>query len=115
MQSLCTLRTRCRQRPRNTRYQAGATLYFDRIAPACGWRTYSITSSARASNVGGTESPSVLAVLRLMPNSNLVGKIVGIARAPAIVDPHVAAVGPAYFAQPPQKRRIAGLVFRIIC
>src|SRR5439155_7599182 len=45
MQSLCTLRNRCRQRPRNTRYQADATPYLDRtftgwIAPACGWRTY---------------------------------------------------------------------------
>jgi hypothetical protein len=53
MQSLCTLRSRCRQRSRNTRYQAGATPYLGRtltgwIAPACAWRTYSITSSARA-------------------------------------------------------------------
>jgi hypothetical protein len=35
---------------------------------------YSITSSARASRVGGTSRPSVLAVLRLMTNSNLVGR-----------------------------------------
>ena len=40
MQSLCTLRHRCRQRSRNTRYQAGAAPYLDRsstgwIAPAC--------------------------------------------------------------------------------
>src|ERR1700750_578447 len=40
MQSLCTLRDRCRQRPRNTRYQAGAAPYLGRtstgwIAPAC--------------------------------------------------------------------------------
>jgi hypothetical protein len=34
---------------------------------------YSITSSARASNVGGTSRPSALAVLRLMASSNLVG------------------------------------------
>jgi hypothetical protein len=34
---------------------------------------YSITSSARASIVGGTSSPSVFAVLRLIMNSNLVG------------------------------------------
>jgi len=39
MQSLCTLRNRCRQRPRNTRYQADATPYLGRtftgwIAPA---------------------------------------------------------------------------------
>jgi hypothetical protein len=44
MQLLCTLRNRCRQRPRNTRYQADATPYLGRtctgwIAPACGWRT----------------------------------------------------------------------------
>jgi len=63
MQSLCTLRSHCRQGPRNTRYQADATPYLGRtctgwIAPACGWRTYSITSSARASSAGGTVSPS---------------------------------------------------------
>src|SRR5262249_15992107 len=51
MQSLCTLRNHCRQWPRNTRYQADAAAYLGRtftgwIAPACGWRTYSITSSA---------------------------------------------------------------------
>src|SRR5262245_54356576 len=34
---------------------------------------HSITSSARASSVGGMSSPSVLAVLRLMTSSNLVG------------------------------------------
>jgi hypothetical protein len=39
MQSLCTLRNRCRQRSRNTRYQADATPYLGRtftgwIAPA---------------------------------------------------------------------------------
>ena len=36
-------------------------------------RFHSITSSARASSIGGTSRPSVLAVLRLMTNSNLVG------------------------------------------
>src|SRR5262249_53885084 len=35
--------------------------------------TYSITSSARASRVGGRFRPSALAVLRLMLSSNLVG------------------------------------------
>jgi hypothetical protein len=30
MQLLCTLRNRCRQQPRNTRYQAGATPYLSR-------------------------------------------------------------------------------------
>src|SRR5207253_6762152 len=34
---------------------------------------YSITTSARASSVADTERPSVLAVLRLIANSNLVG------------------------------------------
>ena len=36
-------------------------------------RSHSITSSARASSVGGTSRPSALAVLRLMTSSNLVG------------------------------------------
>src|ERR1700756_3125399 len=35
------------------------------------WRTHSITSSARASSVGGTSKPSAFAVLRLMTSSNL--------------------------------------------
>jgi hypothetical protein len=47
------------------------------IAPACGWRTHSITSSTSASNLSGTFRPSVLAVLRLMSNSNLVGCTTG--------------------------------------
>jgi hypothetical protein len=38
---------------------------------------YSITSSARASSVGGISRPSVFAVLRLMTSSNLVGCITG--------------------------------------
>jgi hypothetical protein len=38
----------------------------------------SITSSARASNIGGTVRPSVLAVCRLMTNSYLVGNCTGI-------------------------------------
>ena len=51
MQSLCTLRHHCHQWLRNTRYQADATPYLGRtstgwIAPACGWRTHLITSSA---------------------------------------------------------------------
>ena len=36
-------------------------------------RSHSITSSARASSVGGTLMPSALAVFRLMTSSNLVG------------------------------------------
>ena len=39
---------------------------------------------------------------------------VGIARAPADVDPHVAADRPAQFLQPLQERRDAGLSFRIV-
>ena len=38
---------------------------------------YSITSSARARSVGVTLRPSVLAVLRLMASSNLVGWTTG--------------------------------------
>ena len=40
----------------------------DELAPP-----HSITSSARASSDGGTIRPSILAVLRLITNSNLVG------------------------------------------
>jgi hypothetical protein len=39
--------------------------------------TYSITSSARASSVGGTVSPSAFAVFRLITRSNLVGCSIG--------------------------------------
>src|SRR5499433_2305587 len=38
---------------------------------------YSITSSASAITVGGTVKPSVVAVLRLMANSNLTGACAG--------------------------------------
>src|SRR6516225_7310912 len=38
---------------------------------------HSITSSARASSVGGTESPSFFAVLRLTTSSYLVGACTG--------------------------------------
>ena len=44
-----------------------------RFVPIGDMVPYSITSSARASSVGGTVSPSALAVLRLMIISNLVG------------------------------------------
>ena len=40
-------------------------------------RPYSITSSARASSVEGTSSPSALAVTRLMAKSNMAGCITG--------------------------------------
>src|SRR5262245_5185249 len=41
------------------------------------WRTHSITSSARASRVGGTLRPSAFAVFRLIVNSNLMGCCTG--------------------------------------
>src|SRR4030081_335251 len=41
------------------------------------WRTHSITSSARASTVSGTVSPSAFAVLRLITVSYLVGDCTG--------------------------------------
>src|SRR5262244_2774420 len=41
------------------------------------WRTHSITSSARASSVGGTSRPIALAVLRLINSSYLVGFCIG--------------------------------------
>ena len=47
------------------------------IAPALCWRTYSITSSARASRVAGTSRSITFAILRLMTNSNRVGKTIG--------------------------------------
>ena len=58
----------------------GCGTYVERHKPALAgptrsprsW-TYSITSSARASSVAGTSSPSALAVGRLMTSSNLVG------------------------------------------
>src|SRR5262249_40078301 len=40
--------------------------------------------------------------------------VVGIVRAQTIVDPHVAADGPAKFPEPLQERRIAGLCFRLV-
>src|SRR5262249_38838055 len=49
-------------------------------APASSWRTtcHSITSSARASSVGGILRPSALAVVRLIVRANLVGCSTGI-------------------------------------
>ena len=40
-------------------------------------RPYSITSSARASSVGGTSRPSAFAVLRLITSSNFVARSTG--------------------------------------
>jgi hypothetical protein len=39
-----------------------------------GHAVYSVTSSARASSIGGISSPSAFAVLRLTTNSNLVDR-----------------------------------------
>src|SRR6266436_3386947 len=41
------------------------------------YKLYSITWSARASNVAGTSMPSVLAVFRLITSSNLIGLVTG--------------------------------------
>src|SRR6266545_788500 len=57
-----------RERPRNR----CAAEQRDELAPP-----HSITSSARASSVGGTSRPSVFAVLRLMTSSILVGACTG--------------------------------------
>src|SRR5215510_6481070 len=63
------LRLRARRKwPGNSR----ATEKHDELAPF-----HSITSSAVASNIGGTSRPSALAVLRLMTSSNLVGCTTG--------------------------------------
>src|SRR5262249_49208908 len=65
--SLALLRAR-RERPRGRR----AAEQRDKIAAL-----HSITSSARASSVGGISRPSALAVLRLMTSSYLVGFCTG--------------------------------------
>ena len=48
-----------------------------RFGPKADLPGYSITSSARESNCGGTVRPSALAVLRLITSSNLVGACTG--------------------------------------
>src|SRR5262245_5826616 len=53
-----------RERPRRNR----ASNHFDELAPL-----HSITSSASASSLSGIWRPSILAVLRLITSSNLVG------------------------------------------
>ena len=57
-----------RERPRRRRTAEQR----DELAPL-----HSITSSARASSVGGTSRPSALAVLRLITSSYLVGACTG--------------------------------------
>jgi hypothetical protein len=47
------------------------------IAPACGWRTYSMISSARPSSVIGKVMPSAFADLRLMIISTLLDCWIG--------------------------------------
>ena len=65
---ICRLLRPRRQRPRRRR----AAEQRDELAPL-----HSITSSARASSVGGTSRPSALAVLRLITSSYLVGACTG--------------------------------------
>src|SRR5262249_62147509 len=63
-------------RPTPNRHQTGRIDCRDRTWPAERNELaplHSITSSARASSVGGTSRPSALAVLRLITSSNLVG------------------------------------------
>src|SRR5262245_31032403 len=48
---------------------------------------HSITSSARASSAGGMVRPSVLAVFRLITNSNLKGRSIGIS--PTLSPPRI--------------------------
>src|SRR5262249_30073797 len=57
-----------RERPRDSR----AAEKRDELAPL-----HSITSSARASSVGGTPSPSALAVFKFITSSYLVGACTG--------------------------------------
>src|SRR6266568_8074417 len=60
-----------RARPRNVRRRRAAEQRYELAAP------HSITSSARASSVGGMVSPSALAVFRLITSSYLVGACTG--------------------------------------
>src|SRR5437763_1821000 len=82
MQSLCTLRNQLspvvtqHSLPSGRYSLLGPDLHrLDRTSFA--WRTYSITSSARVSRVGGKTSPRDFAVLRLITNSYLVGACTG--------------------------------------
>src|SRR5262249_24998843 len=59
-------------RARDERPRGRASEQRDELAPV-----HSITSSARASNIGGTSSPSAFAVLRLITSSYLVGSCTG--------------------------------------
>src|SRR5262245_62135132 len=68
--SRCATAPAARQRLRSDAEQFGGEVSF-RSLPL--YSRYSITSSARASSVGGTSRPSALAVIRLTARSNLVG------------------------------------------
>src|SRR5215831_2892860 len=59
-------------RARRERPRCRAAEQCDELAPL-----HSITSSASASNLSGTSSPSAFAVLRLITNSNFVGCMTG--------------------------------------
>jgi hypothetical protein len=69
--ALALLRAR-RERPRNRGRARRAGDERDELAAV-----HSITSSARASSIGGTSRPSALAVLRLITSSYLVGACTG--------------------------------------
>ena len=66
--------------------------------PACERHEAKMTSGASATNSA--------AYLRMRSGSQVVP--------PAILDPHVAAIGPAQLLQPLQERRVASLPFRIV-
>src|SRR3954471_14067719 len=70
------------------------------------WRTHSITSSARASSVGGTSRPRALALLILIDQSNVIiaghgrveaARLLGLATVPTIRIDHLSEVGRAGF------------------
>src|SRR5262249_38855205 len=65
-----------RPRRQRTRRSRGADKREERAA-VHRWVGHSITSSAMARTPGGIVRPSILAVLRLMTNSNLVGCMTG--------------------------------------
>src|SRR5215471_15002511 len=64
---------RCLLRARHERPRRSAAEQRDELAPL-----HSITSSARASSIGGIVRPSALAVIRFTTRSNLVGCSTGI-------------------------------------
>jgi hypothetical protein len=67
----------CGLRPDISRGPSSANNGREQMQQNVGGRTYSITSSAIASNVGGTVMPSTWAVLRLITRLNLVGSCTG--------------------------------------